>query len=301
MAESASVRLERLGREGRQQPNPGQPDPEALHFWSRFIAPFVRLAFRPVLEGRDNLAREGPYLLVANHSGLGNADIACLIETMVGQPRAHFPAAMVHPVSFNSWPAGGWMARLGAIPSTYEAALGALSQGVPVLVFPGGDIEATRPVWRARCVDFGGRKGFLKIAREASVPIVPMGIRGSHFTAPILFRSRLLSKLLVFPYLSGVRRFPVTLLGVMGAIALLAASPRVGSPVAAAMAVLWMVLPLSQIPWIPWSVRIRVGKPIPVDELLPDATEETLDRAYGRVRGAVEDLVKTRERAEETA
>ena len=53
------------------------------------------------------------------------------------------------------------MARLGAIPSTYDAALGALSQGVPVLVFPGGDIDATRPVWRARRVDFGGSTAYI--------------------------------------------------------------------------------------------------------------------------------------------
>jgi 1-acyl-sn-glycerol-3-phosphate acyltransferase len=261
----------------------------------------VRLAFRPGIENADALPPQGAYLLVANHSGLGNADIVCLIETFVNRPRARSPAAMVHPASFNSWPAGAWMARLGAIPSTYEAALGALSRGIPVLVFPGGDIEATRPVWHAGRVDFGGRKGFLKIAREAKVPIVPMGIRGSHFTAPILFRSETLSRLLVFPHVTGVRRFPVTLLGVLGAAALVAMASRTGWIAAVGMAALWIALPLSQIPWIPWSVRIRVGAPIRGEKLFPDATDETLDRAYDRVRGAVEDLVNKRDRHEEGA
>jgi len=261
----------------------------------RYLGPIVRLAFRPALENAENAPPEGGYLLVANHSGLGNPDIACLIVGFLDRPEARFPAAMVHPVSFNSWPAGGWMARLGAIPSTYDAALSALSQGVPVLVFPGGDIDATRPVWRACRVDFGGRRGFLKIARSANVPIVPMGIRGSHHAAPILFRSKVLSTLLVFPRLTGVRRFPVTLLGVLGAVGFIALGPSIGWLLAAILAMLWLVLPLAQIPWIPWTVRMRLGEPIRHEELFPDEGEETLQRAYDRVIGAVEDLVNVRD------
>ena len=254
----------------------------------------MRLAFRPALENADRAPPEGAYLLVANHSGLGNADIACLVVGYHDRPGMRFPAAMVHPASFNSWPAGGWMARLGAIPSTYEAALGALSQGVPVLVFPGGDVDATRPIWRARRADFGGRQGFLKIARQAKVPIVPMGIRGSHFTAPILFRSSVLSNLLVFPRMNGVRRFPVTLLGVLGAAGLVALAPAIGWLPASILAMLWIVLPLAQIPWVPWTVRMRLGEPIRHEDLFPDEGEETLRRAYDRVVRAVEDLVNVR-------
>ena len=300
-ASLARHRLDRLARGGRQQPNPGRPDPRSARRWLRYLGPIVRLAFRPALENAENAPPEGGYLLVANHSGLGNPDIACLIVGFLDRPEARFPAAMVHPVSFNSWPAGGWMARLGAIPSTYDAALGALSQGVPVLVFPGGDIDATRPIWRARRVDFGGRQGFLKIARSAKVPIVPMGIRGSHYAAPILFRSKILSTLLVFPRLSGVRRFPVTLLGVLGAVGFIALGPSIGWPLASILAMLWIVLPLAQIPWIPWTVRMRLGEPIRYEDLFPDESEETLQRAYDRVIGAVEDLVNVRERSNESA
>ncbi len=291
-------RLERLGREGRQQPNPGQPSPAALRAWSRYVVPVVRLAFRPAIENSSNAPVEGAYLLVANHSGLGNPDIACLIASFLSCKDLRFPAAMVHPLSFNSWPAGKWMLDLGAIPSTYEAALGALLAGVPVLVFPGGDIDATRPVWHARSVDFGQRKGFLKIARAARVPVVPMGIRGSHYTAPVLFRSKILSTLLVFPRLMGVRRFPVTLLGVLGAAGLLGFGPSLGWATASALAVLWMVLPASQLPWVPWTVRIRMGMPIPPEQLFPDDDQASLDAAYDRVRSTVEDLVNVRDRAE---
>lgn len=235
--------------------------------------------------------------MVANHSGLGNPDIVSLIVAFLDRPELRFPAAMVHPVSFNSRPAGAWMLNLGAIPSTHEAALAALDAGVPVLVFPGGDIDATRPVFRANRVEFGGRKGFLKIARAARVPIVPVGIRGSHYTTPILFRSSLLSALLVLPRLTGVRRYPVTLLAVIGTSGLLALGPTLGWTLAGILAALWFVLPINQIPWVPWTVRIRIGAPIAPDELFTGDAEGSLDAAYERVHAAVEDLVNLRERA----
>jgi 1-acyl-sn-glycerol-3-phosphate acyltransferase len=287
----ARARLEKLGREGRQQPNPGKVDRDFAAKVRRYLVPFVRLAFRPELEGTENAPREGVYLMVANHSGLGNPDIACLVACFLDNASIRFPAAMVHPVSFNSNLTGPWVVSMGAIPSTYEAALSALATGVPVLVFPGGDIDATRPIWQANQVQFGGRKGFLKIARSARVPVVPLGFHGTHYAAPILFRSALLSTLLVVPRMTGVRRFPVTLLGVLGAASLLAMGPKLGWILASALALAWIVLPVSQVPWIPWKARLRVGKPIAPEDLFPDESNETLERAYERVRSAVEALI----------
>ena len=280
----ARARLEKLGREGRQQPAPGVPDPDFARKLRRYLVPVVRLFFRPVLEGADRVPRQGPFLMVANHSGLGNPDIGCFVACFLENPDIRYPAAMVHPVSLNSSLTGAWVAKMGAVPSTYEAALSALEAGVPVLVFPGGDIDATRPIWRAKQVDFGGRKGVLKIARRARVPIVPLGFRGTHYAAPILFWSALLSALLIVPRMTGVRRFPVTLLGLLGAAAFLAAAPTIGWVLSAVLAFAWIVLPVSQVPWIPWKVHIRVGPAISAEELFPDESDDALERAYERVR-----------------
>src|SRR5262245_48957491 len=98
----ARTRLEKLGREGLQQPNPGNVDPDFARKVRRYLLPLVRLAFRPELEEAENAPREGPYLMVANHSGLGNPDIACFVACFLDNPSIRLPAAMVHPVSFNS-------------------------------------------------------------------------------------------------------------------------------------------------------------------------------------------------------
>ena len=161
-----------------------------------------------------------------------------------------------------------------------------------MLVFPGGDFEACRPIWQANRVQFAGRKGFLKLARGAQVPIVPMGIRGSHYTVPILWRSqRLLAWLLVIPRVFGIKRFPLTLLGVIGALTIpLALGPSISWPLMALVIWAWLASPFSLIPIVPASIRIRIGRPIAPEELFA-RDDDDLDEAYNRVVSAVQDLV----------
>jgi 1-acyl-sn-glycerol-3-phosphate acyltransferase len=273
--------------------HPGVVEPRARQRWLRYVRPLVRLAFRPRFEGVENLPSKGPYLLVSNHSGAGNAEIMSLVIFFLERHETIGPiAAMVHPLSFKAWPHGTWMRRLGAIPSTYAAAEAALTQGVSVLVMPGGDHEAQRPIWQANRVDLAGRKGFLRIARKAKVPIVPMGIRGSHFTAPILWRSDfVLPRILIVPSLLGMKRYALTLAGAIGVIFLAVWNPAQNLWLTLLLAWLWLVLPFATLPWIPWSIRVRIGKPIPSEDLFPDDEDTTLDQAYDRVESDVQALV----------
>jgi hypothetical protein len=273
----------------------GTVDPRAAAFWRRYVLPIVRVLWRPRLTGIENLP-PGPFVLVANHSGMGNAEIMSLIACYLDQLGPSRPLApMIHPLSFNAWPQGRWMKALGAIPSTYEAGEATLAHGIPLLAFPGGDHEAMRPIWQANRVDFAGRTGFLKIARGAAVPIVPLGIRGSHYTAPVIYRAgRSLPRLLVLPRLFGFsKRYPLALSSVI--VAAFAAALAVSSvlPWWLALATAWLFAasPLASLPWIPWTIRAQVGEPIPSAELFPDATDATLGRAYERVQSAVQALV----------
>lgn len=260
----------------------------------RFFAPLIRLSFRPSLEGIEHLPPNEPYLLVANHSaGIAIAEclsFALLYLEKVGADRSL--AAFAHPLGFYIWPASAVLRSVGAIPSTREAGEAALRSGVPILVFPGGDHEAMRPLWQANRVDFNGRTGFLKLARAARVPIVPMGIHGSHYTMPILWRSNyVLPRLLVLPWLFGLKRFPVTLVGLLGAIALLAFAPF-GWPFRLLAAWLWFMMPFpTMLPWVPFPIRMRIGRPIPTDALFSDDGDAALHGALTKVEGKIRDLV----------
>lgn len=273
--------------------NSGRPTPGMVRFARRYLRPLVRVCHRPTLEGIEHLPTRGPFLLVANHSaGLGIAEILSFMVMYLAKVGPERPlAGFAHPFSFRMFPASAVLRGVGAIPSTYAAAEAALASGVPLLVFPGGDHETLRPIWQANRVDFGGRIGFLRIARAAGVPIVPLGIRGGHFTAPMLFRSRILATLLGAPRLIGAKRWGVSLLGAIVA-ALILVLVRAGWPIRVGLTWLWLGSPLTFLPWIPWTLRMRIGAPIPASELFPGAgTDDELRRALPRVQAAVQGLV----------
>jgi 1-acyl-sn-glycerol-3-phosphate acyltransferase len=274
---------------------PGRPQEQAVRRWRKFAAPLIRFAFRPKLEGTEHLPTDRAVMIVANHSGLGLAEIMSLIVCLLDRYGTSLRIApMVHPLSLTTWPTSGWMRRIGAIPATYEAANAALADGLSLLVFPGSDHESMRPIWQANRVDFKGRQGFLKIARAANVPIAPLGIRGSHYTLPIIYRSGpWLPRLLVLPYLMGARkRFPVTLAGALVVVALIAFGPIWTWWLTALIAMLVVGTPISQLPWIPWPIRMRFGPPIEPGQLF--AGDGDLLPALERVQAAVQAQVRSR-------
>jgi 1-acyl-sn-glycerol-3-phosphate acyltransferase len=272
--------------------DPGRITPGAARFVRRVVAPLVRLCFRPTLEGIGHLPR-GAYLLVANHSaGMGIAELASFLVLYLRTVGPDRPlAGFALPLGFRVFPLSFVLRLLGAIPATYAAAERTLAAGVPILVFPGGDHETMRPAWQANRVDFGGRVGFLRIAARAGIPVVPLGISGSHFTAPILLRSNVLATLLAVPRLIGLKRWAISVLGVVGAIAILALVP-LSWPLRLALAWLWLGSPLVFLPWVPWTIRMRIGVPIPAAELFADRSgnesADALQPALARVEAAVQ-------------
>jgi 1-acyl-sn-glycerol-3-phosphate acyltransferase len=271
---------------------PGVASDRAVRFFARVMLPIVRLFHRATLEGTEHLPASGPFLLVSNHSGaLPMAELLAFMALYAARFGGSRPlAGFVHPISFRVWPLSRLLPHIGAIPSSYAAAEDALAKGVPILVFPGGDHEALRPLWQANRVDFNGRLGFLRIARKARLPIVPMGIRGAHLTAPPLVRSRLLSYLAVWPRLAGVKRWAITVLGVLGATAIVFLVP-LAWPWRALLAWAFIASPLSMMTWVPWTVRIRIGPVIAAEALFADGADLELERALPIVEQAVQRLV----------
>jgi 1-acyl-sn-glycerol-3-phosphate acyltransferase len=80
-----------------------------------------------------------------------------------------------------------------------------------LLVYPGGDHEVFRPSWKRHEVDFGGRKGYVTLAREAGVPIVPVASIGGQEAALFLDRGQWLAKLLRVDKLARLKSVPVLL------------------------------------------------------------------------------------------
>jgi 1-acyl-sn-glycerol-3-phosphate acyltransferase len=86
-----------------------------------------------------------------------------------------------------------------------------LESGAALLVYPGGDYEDFRPSWQRHVVDFGGRKGFVRLARDTGVPIVPVAAVGGQETALFLGRGEWLAKLLMIDKMLRAKVLPITL------------------------------------------------------------------------------------------
>jgi len=80
-----------------------------------------------------------------------------------------------------------------------------------VLVYPGGDIEVHRP-WSARHeIRFAGRKGFLRLAKEANVPIVPVVSLGGQDTYFPITDGQWIARALKLDKLARLKVLPISL------------------------------------------------------------------------------------------
>ncbi|GAA1922594.1 1-acyl-sn-glycerol-3-phosphate acyltransferase [Nocardioides marmoribigeumensis] len=168
--------------------------------------------YRPDIRGLENIPREGPVLVVGNHSGGTSSPEVFIsqlaISTYFGVERQHFQLA--HRMVLNS-PLGWMLRRFGTIEADHGNAEQALDAGAVVTVFPGGDYEVFRPSWQSGRIDMGGRKGFLRLALAKGVPVVPMVSLGGQETALFLSRGEGLARLLRLDRSIRLKTLPVML------------------------------------------------------------------------------------------
>jgi 1-acyl-sn-glycerol-3-phosphate acyltransferase len=170
------------------------------------------LWFRGEVRGLGNVPEEGPVLLVGNHSG-GNLTPDTLVLTLAfntyfGVERRFFQLA--HNLVL-TMPGLGYLRKYGTVAASPENADKALSSGAALLVYPGGDYEVHRPSWESGKVDFGGRKGFIRLALAKNVPIVPVVSIGGQETALFLSRGGRLARLLMLDKLFRLKVLPISL------------------------------------------------------------------------------------------
>ena len=167
---------------------------------------------RPEVRGLEHLPTRGPYLCVGNHSGgLYTPCMWAFLSRWYAHLGVETPAYFLGLDMALALPGvGSIYRRMGAVPASAANAAAVFARAAPLLVYPGGDHEAFRP-WRDRGkIDFGGRKGFVALALEHGVPVIPVTAAGSHETTFVLARGDRLAASMGLEQLR-VKVFPFTL------------------------------------------------------------------------------------------
>jgi 1-acyl-sn-glycerol-3-phosphate acyltransferase len=170
------------------------------------------LWYRGEVRGLGNIPDSGPVLMVGNHSG-GNMIPDTVVFTLAfntyfGVERAFYQLA--HNVVL-SMPGLGSLRRFGTVAASPDNARKALQSGAALLVYPGGDYEVHRPFWQRNRVDFNGHKGFLRLALQENVPVVPVVSIGGQETALFLSRGEGLARLLALDRMFRLKVLPISL------------------------------------------------------------------------------------------
>jgi 1-acyl-sn-glycerol-3-phosphate acyltransferase len=187
-------------------------DPDYIRENLPFVWLLSSLWFRGEVRNLGNIPETGPVLMVGNHSG-GNMTpdthvLTLAFSTYFGVERPFYQLA--HNLVVAS-PIGQLLRKYGTVPASHENAEKALRQGAAVLVYPGGDWEVHRASWDGYKVDFGGRKGFLRLALNNDVPIVPVVSAGGQETALFLGRGNRLASVLGLDRLFRLKVLPISI------------------------------------------------------------------------------------------
>jgi 1-acyl-sn-glycerol-3-phosphate acyltransferase len=167
--------------------------------------------YRGEVRGLGNIPESGPVLLVGNHSG-GNMTPDTVVFTLAfntyfGVERAFYQLA--HNLVL-SMPGLGQLRKFGTVVASHENARKALDAGAALLVYPGGDYEVHRPSWNRNRVDFGGRTGFIRLALERNIPVVPVVSIGGQETALFLSRGERLARLFALDRMFRLKVLPIS-------------------------------------------------------------------------------------------
>jgi 1-acyl-sn-glycerol-3-phosphate acyltransferase len=169
--------------------------------------------FRADVTGLERIPERGPVLLVGNHSG-GTmiADTFVFAQAFYDHfgPERRFHQ-LAHDLVFKVPGLRKLVQPYGTVPASPQNMRRALARKAALLVYPGGDEESFRPSWKSSEVDFAGRTGFIRLALESGVPIVPVVSIGGQETGLFLGRGRRLAEALSLNRLARLKVLPPVL------------------------------------------------------------------------------------------
>ena len=149
------------------------------------IGPVLRIIFRPVVEGAENVPDEGPAILASNH--LSYADWLFMPLTLPRRVTFVAKAEYFTSPGIKGWFQKKFFAGAGQVPidrSGASAAEGALTAAKRILddgelfgIYPEGTRSHDGRLYR-------GKTGVARLALLTGVPVIPVAVLGTDVVAP---------------------------------------------------------------------------------------------------------------------
>lgn len=230
------------------------------------LSHLMRRWHRYEVTGLEHLPTHGSALIVGYHGRPMALDLV-LLQSLIHDRLGYVPHAFAHAGLFKVPVLGRMFSELGMVAGDGPHLDAAVARGEHLIVTPGGTREGLRSHRDTYRVDWGHRRGYLKLALRLGLPIVPVGGSGMDHIWHGLFDGNAFAKGLP-KFVPEPLRIPVWLgVGPLG------------------------LAPLSP----PWPVKIHqaIG---PAIHLQADGPVDPRDRAaldalHQRVAGAVQDQI----------
>jgi 1-acyl-sn-glycerol-3-phosphate acyltransferase len=242
-------------------------DETALQRQKFFWNLLVDYWFRMEIDGWENIG-EPPALLVGIHSGAPFVWDAWTVG--VQWWRRFGTERTLHGTAHDALMAipgfGRYFRSMGVLPAAPDAIATALAEGHDVALWPGGEVDSLRPWSERDQANLAGRKGFVKMAIRAGVPVVPIATVGGADAMPVLFRGDRLARALGLDKVLRLKVFPL------------------------AISMPWGIAPaaLPQFP-LPAKIRTRFMPAVEIDNdpALAD-DDDYVDRKYHEVEDSIQ-------------
>ena len=104
---------------------------------------------------------------------------------------------------------GSYFRKMGVLPAAPDSMTAALAAGRDVVLYPGGERDSLREWTKRDEAILAGRTGFVKLAINTGVPIVPVATVGGPDAMPVLAAGRSVAKLLRLDRVARLKLFPV--------------------------------------------------------------------------------------------
>lgn len=186
-------------------------DPDLIRRAYPWVTRIVDSYFRTEIQGAENLMEEACLMTATHNGGMATPDAYGLAVAFWRRFGLETPAyGLMHKAAFHIPFMGPFLVKMGAVHATRENARIILRSNFPVMLCPGGDMDALKPYSQRHRITFGNRRGFIRMAISEQVPIIPVVSVGAHETLFVLNDGRRTARLSGLSRLFRIKSVPLT-------------------------------------------------------------------------------------------